>query len=147
MKKLEKALAIASDAVEWTARELLGPPAPSPQEAKEADDASKAVAQRRAALERAVAEREAADAAANTDAETRLVAWEPPPPPEAAELRRLNETTAAENAAKALEAEEMPRARRRSSAATRPETLSACPRHRRVTPSVLRENNAAENRR
>ena len=62
MKKLEKALAIASDAVEWTARELLGPPAPSPQEAKEADDASKAVAQRRAALERAVAEREAADA-------------------------------------------------------------------------------------
>ena len=127
MKKLEKALAIASDAVEWTARELLGPPAPSPQEAKEADDASKAVAQRRAALERAVAEREAADAAAKTDAETRMVAWEPPPPPEeAAELRRLNETTAAENAAKALEAEET--AARSAKIVGRdalPETLSA----------------------
>ena len=127
MKKLEKALAIASDAVEWTARELLGPPAPSPQEAKEADDAFKAVAQRRAALERAVAEREAADAAAKTDAETRMVAWEPPPPPEeAAELRRLNETTAAENAAKALEAEEA--AARSAKIVGRdalPETLSA----------------------
>ena len=127
MKKLEKALAIASDAVEWTARELLGPPAPSPQEAKEADDAFEAVAQRRAALERAVAEREAADAAAKTDAETRMVAWEPPPPPEeAAELRRLNETTAAENAAKALEAEEA--AARSAKIVGRdalPETLSA----------------------
>ncbi len=127
MKKLEKALAIASDAVEWTARELLGPPAPSPQEAKEADDAFEAVARRRAALERAVAEREAADAAAKTDAETRMVAWEPPPPPEeAAELRRLNETTAAENAAKALEAEEA--AARSAKIVGRdalPETLSA----------------------